>query len=191
MREGVADFCYPFFVCFSFYVSSKQITFAATIQKKHTTMKKKILSAAFCLLATTAMGQINLVSYHPVPRQMNYTPLPQFGSNPFQMHISTPRVNTNTQPETRKPEQSFPVIHAYYVDSRHHRKHIKIKVNQVSICSFPAVFLRGVYEPDVNMWFDCNTMAAKVIASLDGEYMEDNFEWKAEHYKYGTIYFNY
>ena len=107
MREGVADFCYLFFVCFSFYVSSKQITFAATIQKKHTTMKKKILSAAFCLLATTAMGQINLVSYHSVPRQMNYTPLPQFGSNPFQMHISTPRVNTNTQPETRQPEQSF------------------------------------------------------------------------------------
>lgn len=190
MRGG-SRFLLPFFCLFFLLCFFKANYFCSNNSKKHTTMKKKILSAAFCLLATTAMGQINLVSYHSVPRQMNYTPLPQFGSNPFHMHISTPRVNTNTQPETRQPEQSFPVIHAYYVDSRHHLKHIKIKVNQVSICSFPAVFLRGVYEPDVNMWFDCNTMAAKVIASLDGEYMEDNFEWKAEHYKYGTIYFNY
>lgn len=108
MREGVADFCYPFFVCFSFYVSSKQITFAATIQKKHTTMKKKILSAAFCLFATTAMGQINLVSYHPVPRQMNYTPLPQFGSNPFQMHSSTRKSKCEYSVRDKEARAEFP-----------------------------------------------------------------------------------
>lgn len=56
MREGVADFCYPFFVCFSFYVSSKQITFAATIQKKTYHYEEENFISSFLLISNHCNG---------------------------------------------------------------------------------------------------------------------------------------
>ena len=131
------------------------------------------------------MAQINFTEYITVERPpINVR---QSQSNPFQMESMSQRRTTN---QHATPKQSFPVVGGYYVNNGN-LKRIKIKVNSVSNLGQPSVYLRGVYDASYNMWNDCNTQAYRVEESLDGEYLANNFEWKASSLSYGTIYFNY
>jgi hypothetical protein len=102
-----------------------------------------------------------------------------------------------TQPNQELQQQPrYELLAGYYLDNvTKNFKRIKIKVNAVkTYVGKVQVYLRGIYNSNIEMWSDCNNQAAMVSAYLDGKVIADNFEWKVTALMGGspmTIYFNY
>lgn len=141
---------------------------------------RQIILLAAALFSFTVKAQINWVEYAPVPNpsaNSSNNTLPTTG-NPFGYN----------QP-SRGAQQDYPIVGAYYYSNRR-LKRIKIKINPSYSYGLVSVYMRGVYDSTTNMWISTNLQATKVDKAFDGEFIADNFEWKAYHQFYGNIYFN-
>lgn len=146
---------------------------------------KIIATVVSTFLSVTIYAQVPFVHYEVVPKyQVNSHGLIEpIQGNPFQ---------GNNTAKFRNAKPKYPVIGAYFVDSNNNLKRIKIQVNSVSDSFGEAtIYLRGTYNSTHSTWNPCNTQAVKVDEYMDGEYLSNNFEWKANSYIYGTVYFNY
>lgn len=134
-------------------------------------MKKIVTISIGCLLSITAYSQVPFVTYETVPK--------------------TGQTNPNSYNQKRSPQGDYQTAAGYYYDNYSQKfKRIKIRVNSVSYYGQPQVYIKGIYNPQYNMWSDCNSQASKVSIQFDGESIVNNFEWKAQILNIGTIYFN-
>jgi hypothetical protein len=142
-------------------------------------MKKIILTFIGCFIALAAYSQVPYVQFQTVPQ-----PTPNIGGSTNQPQLREPQFQT-------PPPQQYQVTGGYYYDNYSKSyKRIKIKVNATNSYGQTQVYVRGIYNSQTNMWFDCNTIASKVTSYNDSEEVANNFEWKTRS-QLGTIYFNY
>lgn len=131
-----------------------------------------------------------LVNYIPLlPKGYSYPQSNQRRSSNISSIIPPPEgLITNGTPSTPQIGASVPstVVVGYTFDNIANKLRVaKIKV--ASEGSFPKVV--GTYDAATEAWSDATGSASKV-SSLDGEYLQSRFEWKATTIN-GTVYFNY
>lgn len=131
-----------------------------------------------------------LVNYIPLlPKGYSYPQSNQRRSNNTSNIIPPPEgLITNIAPTTPKLESTkqSTVVVGYTMDNLTN----KLKVAKIKVASegvYPTVV--GTYDTATQSWSDGGAAASRV-SSLDGGFIADKFEWKAETLS-GTIYFSY
>ena len=159
--------------------------------KHYIVMKKNVIAFIFCLVSLFSYSQVPFVSYQSVP-------LPEYGtssnrsSNQYQRERpSYQQQQPIFQQQQQQQQPSYQATAGYYYDEySRSTKRVKIKINSISAYGQPQVYLRGLYNSQLNSWSDCNIQASKVNSTFDGETTANNFEWKAQVANIGVIYFN-
>ena len=142
-------------------------------------MKKILLSLLSITFSVVAYSQIPLVEYKPVrvEKGTNGIWVPSY-ANPQ----STPN-NVNEQSREQ-------VIIGYaFNPNTNNFKRAKIKVKTV----YGSLYVTAIFNGRTEQWHDLNSQAKKVgqIVGIDSEMIRDNFEWKVDNTRIGTVYFNY
>ena len=151
-------------------------------------MKKNVIAFIFCSLSLFSYSQVPFVSYQSVPQ-------PQYGTSSSRSSNQYQREQPSYQQQQpifqQQQQPSYQAAAGYYYDEYSKSvKRVKIKINSTSAYGLPQMYLRGLYDSQLNSWSDCNIQASKVSATFDGEYMANNFEWKVQVANIGVIYFN-